>query len=113
MSFVEPDRQIRLASNVSTRSFDLTGMALSALAVVLFLVTPFIALVWQALGEFGATIMFAGNFQSRNQTMPLAIYLRLQQELPAALTLSAILLVVSFSLLILVRLITGKEQVHA
>lgn len=67
----------------------------------------------RALGEFGATIMFAGNFQGRTQTMPLAIYMGLQQNLSAALTLAAILLVVSFSLLILIRFIAGKEQVHA
>jgi molybdate transport system permease protein len=62
----------------------------------------------RALGEFGATIMFAGNFQGRTQTMPLAIYVGLQENLAGALTLAGILLVVSFSLLIAVRLVTGR-----
>lgn len=65
----------------------------------------------RALGEFGATIMFAGNFQGRTQTMPLAIYTGLQGDLDAALTLAGILLVVSFSLLIAIRLLTGREIV--
>jgi molybdate transport system permease protein len=62
----------------------------------------------RALGEFGATIMFAGNFQGRTQTMPLAIYTGLQEDLAGALTLAGILLAVSFALLIAVRLVTGR-----
>jgi molybdate transport system permease protein len=57
----------------------------------------------RALGEFGATIIFAGNFVGRTQTMPLAIYQGFEQELSVALTLSAILLAVSFAVLFLVR----------
>jgi molybdate transport system permease protein len=62
----------------------------------------------RALGEFGATIMFAGNFQGKTQTMPLAIYIGLQDDLDGALALAAILLVVSFSMLVVVRLLTGR-----
>lgn len=63
-----------------------------------------LAMCWaRALGEFGATIMFAGSFQGRTQTMPLAIYAALESDLDAALALSAILVVVSFGLLALVR----------
>ena len=44
------------------------------------------AMCWaRALGEFGATIMFAGSFQGRTQTMPLAIYAALESDLDAAL----------------------------
>ncbi|MGB8647195.1 MAG: ABC transporter permease [Anaerolineae bacterium] len=57
----------------------------------------------RALGEFGATIMFAGNFQGRTQTMPLAIYIGLESNLDSALALSLVLIVVSFSILVLVR----------
>jgi molybdate transport system permease protein len=57
----------------------------------------------RALGEFGATIIFAGNFPGRTQTMPLAIYLGFELELGTALTLSIILLVVSFGVLALVK----------
>ena len=65
----------------------------------------------RALGEFGATIMFAGNFQGRTQTMPLAIYIGLQEDLAGATTLAAILLIVSFTLLVLVRLVSGRGVV--
>ncbi len=57
----------------------------------------------RALGEFGATIMFAGNFLGRTQTMPLAIYTAMESDLPAALMLSAMLIVISFIMLFLVR----------
>jgi len=67
----------------------------------------------RALGEFGATILFAGSFLGRTQTMPLAIYAGLQEDLYAALTLAGILLVVSFSLLIAVRLVTGRGVPNA
>ena len=56
----------------------------------------------RALGEFGATMIFAGNLAGRTQTMPLAIYLGFELDLEVALTLSAILILISFiSLLVL------------
>jgi molybdate transport system permease protein len=62
------------------------------------------ALSWaRALGEFGATITFAGNLPGVTQTMPLAVYLALQSDLQAAIALSSMLLVVSFTLLFLLR----------
>lgn len=57
----------------------------------------------RALGEFGATIIFAGNLPGRTQTMPLAIYLGFERDLNLALTLAAILLVISFGVLALVK----------
>ncbi len=57
----------------------------------------------RALGEFGATILFAGNFLGRTQTMPLAIYLGFESNLDVALTLSVILVLFSFSALIVVK----------
>lgn len=57
----------------------------------------------RALGEFGATIIFAGNFPGRTQTMPLAIYIGFELELTIALTLSAILLTISFLVLLIVK----------
>lgn len=72
--------------------------------VTLPIVAPGIAagsvLCWaRALGEFGATITFAGNFPGRTQTMPLAVYLALEQDLEAAIVLSLLLLVVSVVIL--------------
>lgn len=61
-------------------------------------------LCWaRALGEFGATITFAGNFPGSTQTMPLAVYLALETDLPAAIVLSLILLAVSVAILAALR----------
>jgi molybdate transport system permease protein len=57
----------------------------------------------RALGEFGATIIFAGNFPGRTQTMPLAIYIGFELDLNIALTLAAILLATSFLVLFIVK----------
>ncbi|MFI1366146.1 molybdate ABC transporter permease subunit [Streptomyces griseochromogenes] len=72
--------------------------------VTLPLIAPGIAagsvLAWaRALGEFGATITFAGNFPGRTQTMPLAVYLALQNDPEAAVSLSLVLLAVSIAVL--------------
>jgi molybdate transport system permease protein len=76
--------------------------------VTLPLVAPGIAagavLCWaRALGEFGATITFAGNFPGRTQTIPLAVYLALETDLQAAIVLSLVLLVVSVAILVGLR----------
>jgi molybdate transport system permease protein len=76
--------------------------------VTLPLVAPGIAagavLCWaRALGEFGATITFAGNFPGRTQTMPLAVYLALETDADAAIVLSLVLLVVSVIILAALR----------
>lgn len=58
------------------------------------------ALAWaRALGEFGATITFAGSFEGRTQTMPLAINRALEQDVDAAILLSLVLLLVSVAVL--------------
>ncbi len=64
----------------------------------------------RALGEFGATIIFAGNFPGRTQTMPLAIYLGFELDLDVALTLSAILVACSFLVLMVVKGLLQREQ---
>jgi molybdate transport system permease protein len=61
-------------------------------------------LAWaRALGEFGATITFAGNIEGRTQTLPLAVYLRLETDQDAAIALSLVLLVVSLVVLVSLR----------
>lgn len=68
-------------------------------------------LCWaRALGEFGATIMFAGSFRGRTQTMPLAIYGALESDLGAALALGTILVFVSVAALGLLRLVTRRQE---
>jgi molybdate transport system permease protein len=70
-----------------------------------------LALAWgRALGEFGATLMFAGSFQRITQTAPLAIYAQFSIDFPAALALSAILVAVSAGLLLAVKLIPGQAS---
>ena len=63
----------------------------------------------RAMGEFGATIIFAGNFPGRTQTMPLAIYLGFELDLDVALTLSIILMGISFAVLFVVKRILRQQ----
>lgn len=61
-------------------------------------------LCWaRALGEFGATVTFAGNLQGRTQTMPLAVFLALESDRDAAIALSLVLIAVSLAVLIPLR----------
>ncbi|MFN2199373.1 MAG: ABC transporter permease [Anaerolineales bacterium] len=70
-------------------------------------------LAWaRALGEFGATIIFAGNFPGRTQTMPLAIYLGFEFDMNIALTLSVLLVGVSFLVMIVVKAVLPQAQVR-
>jgi molybdate transport system permease protein len=62
----------------------------------------------RALGEFGATIIFAGNFPGRTQTMPLAIYIGFEIDLRIALVLSVILVFLSFATILLVKIILHR-----
>jgi molybdate transport system permease protein len=76
--------------------------------VTLPLVAPAIgagaALSWaRALGEFGATITFAGNLRGSTQTMPLAVYIALEENPDAAIALSLVLLAVSVAVLAALR----------
>jgi molybdate transport system permease protein len=67
----------------------------------------------RSLGEFGATIMFAGNFQGRTQTMPLAIYTAMQGDLDAALCLAIILVIISFLVIFLVKALSRRVYENA
>jgi molybdate transport system permease protein len=61
-------------------------------------------LCWaRALGEFGATVTFAGNLQGRTQTMPLAVFLALESDREAAIALSLVLIAVSLAVLLPLR----------
>ena len=64
----------------------------------------------RALGEFGATLLFAGSLQGRTQTAPLAIFELLGRDFNAALALSAVLLVVSAFILLAVKLLGGTGE---
>ena len=63
----------------------------------------------RALGEFGATLMFAGSFQGITQTVPLAIYDRFATDFDAALALSAVLVALSAAILLSVKFVQGGQ----
>ena len=76
--------------------------------VTLPMIAPSLAagllLTWaRALGEFGATITFAGNLQGRTQTLPLAVFVALESDRDTAVALSLIMVVISLAVLIVLR----------
>jgi molybdate transport system permease protein len=63
----------------------------------------------RALGEFGATIMFAGNVQGVTQTLPLAVYAEFQSSLERSVAAAAILVVAAFAVLLAVRVLHWRS----
>jgi molybdate transport system permease protein len=71
------------------------------------------ALAWgRALGEFGATLMFAGSFPGVTQTAPLAIFARFSTDFTSALALSAVLIAIAGAILLSVKLIAGNRTLE-
>ena len=69
------------------------------------------ALAWaRALGEFGATLMFAGNLQGRTQTLPLAVYTALESDVRAAQALAVILVVIALAIIVFLRPRRGRHR---
>jgi molybdate transport system permease protein len=103
IGFAEVDEQLEEAANVEGANqwqlfrevmFPLARRALLSGAI----------LTWtRALGEFGATILFAGNLEGVTQTMPMAIYLGFERNLGVALVLSIVLIFVSTILLLITK----------
>ncbi|HSK87609.1 MAG TPA: ABC transporter permease [Anaerolineales bacterium] len=103
VGFAHVEKQLEEAAHVEGANqwqlfyevmFPLAGRALISGAI----------LTWtRALGEFGATILFAGNLEGVTQTMPMAIYLGFERNLGVALALSVVLVIVSVFLLMLTR----------
>lgn len=72
------------------------------------------SLAWaRALGEFGATLLFAGNLSGRTQTMPLAIFSALESDVRAAVVLSLVLAAVGTVLLLVLRLVPSLAERRA
>ena len=68
-------------------------------------------LAWaRALGEFGATLMFAGSLQGRTQTLPVAIFAELAQDFDVAVAISALLVAVSAGLFVAVKLLLREHS---
>jgi molybdate transport system permease protein len=62
------------------------------------------AMSWaRSLGEFGATLLFAGNLTGRTQTLPLAVYTAMESDLRAAQALSLVMVAVAFAVLLVLR----------
>lgn len=102
--FASVDRTIEEAAEVDGAG----RMALLA-RITLPLAAPAVggglALAWaRALGEFGATIMFAGNISGRTQTLPLVVYSEFQASLDASVAAAAVLVLAAFGVLVAVRL---------
>ncbi|HEV2879629.1 MAG TPA: ABC transporter permease [Candidatus Eremiobacteraceae bacterium] len=71
-----------------------------------------LALAWaRALGEFGATIMFAGNLPGVTQTMPIAVYVATQTDLQAAIAVAVVLMALSYAALLIVRHVGNSSDV--
>jgi molybdate transport system permease protein len=69
------------------------------------------ALAWaRALGEFGATLMFAGNLTGKTQTLPLAVYTALESDVRAAQALAVILVVIALVIIIFLRPRRGRGR---
>jgi molybdate transport system permease protein len=66
----------------------------------------------RALGEFGATIMFAGNMPGKTQTITLAVYIGFESDLDQAVALSAILLMASLAVLIVTRIVMARFRME-
>jgi molybdate transport system permease protein len=71
------------------------------------------AMAWaRALGEFGATLMFAGNLPGKTQTLTLAVYTTFESDMRAAQAVSLVLVVVAFTLLFTLTLKTRQRPIH-
>jgi molybdate transport system permease protein len=106
--FAGVDRTIEEAALVDgadrTSVFSKVTVPLAFPALVAGVVTAWA----RALGEFGATIIFAGNFRGITQTMPLAIYSEFQSNIDAAVALSVLVLGFAFAVILSVRYLTRR-----
>jgi molybdate transport system permease protein len=111
VGFAEIDRQLEEAATVEgANEWQVFRFVMFPLARRALLTG--IILGWtRALGEFGATIMFAGNLEGKTQTMPLAIYLGFERGLGVAVALSVMLVVVSIILLGIMRRLERRSAV--
>lgn len=109
LGFENLDRDVlnsaRLLSGSRFRVFRTVALPLTIRAII-----SGALMTWaRAMGEFGATLMFAGNIAPYTQTMPLAIYTLIYSEPLAGIMLSIILIVISFSVLVSVRFVEQRR----
>lgn len=108
-SFQAVDRELLAASRTLG-----AGASATFFRVALPLARPGLsagaALAWaRALGEFGATLMFAGSLQGRTQTLPVAIFAELAQDFDVSLAISALLVVVSAGLFVGIKVLLRRS----
>jgi len=95
----------KMLSGSRVRVFFTIALPLSIRAII-----SGVMMTWaRAMGEFGATLMFAGNLPGITQTMPLAIYVLLYSNPLGGVMLAIILIIISFSILIVVKLLEQKR----
>ncbi|SMB80606.1 ABC transporter permease [Deinococcus hopiensis] len=107
--FLAFDPEVEAAARV-----DGAGGAATFFRITLPLALPFLlegaVLAWaRSLGEFGATLLFAGSLQGQTRTVPLAIYTAMESDLAPALVLSALMVVLAFGVLLALRLIASRQ----
>lgn len=108
-SFENMDQEVVNSAKILTgsrlRVFFTITLPLSASVII-----SGVMMTWaRAMGEFGATIMFAGNLPGITQTMPLSIYTLMSSDPLAGIMLSTILIILSFSILIIIKLLEQKR----
>jgi molybdate transport system permease protein len=109
-SFEDVDPEYERAAHTLGASGTATFFRVTAPIALNGLVSGALMTWARALGEFGATLIFAGNFQGVTQTMPLAIYTALNSDLNAAVNLAVILVLICFAVIISVKALTLREK---
>jgi molybdate transport system permease protein len=109
--FMSVDRDIEDAARIDGASNIQVFMFITWKLSFAFLLEGLVLTWARALGEFGATILFAGSLIGSTRTITLSIYAALESDLNPALVLSAVMVFVAFGLLFLVRVLT-KNRSH-
>jgi len=109
-SFEDVDPEYERAAHTLGASGTATFFRVTAPIALNGLVSGALMTWARALGEFGATLIFAGNFQGVTQTMPLAIYTALNSDLDAAVHIAVILVLICFAVIISVKALALREK---
>jgi molybdate transport system permease protein len=109
-SFEDVDPEYERAAHTLGASGTATFFRVTAPIALNGLVSGALMTWARALGEFGATLIFAGNFQGVTQTMPLAIYTALNSDLDAAVHIAVILVLICFAVIITVKVLALREK---
>jgi molybdate transport system permease protein len=109
-SFEDVDPEYERAAHTLGASGTATFFRVTAPIALNGLVSGALMTWARALGEFGATLIFAGNFQGVTQTMPLAIYTALNSNIDVAVNIAVILVLICFAVIISVKMLTLREK---